>query len=103
MHMLCRCIDFIGSTSDVVTRFSVSYNNLPEYGITSILNNKYHRVWCALVAGAQWVGQSSVSGAHFGPICDRDYACSVLGCPRSGFTECGPKSNMCQKPFKLKA
>ena len=101
MHMLCRCIDFIGSTSDVVTRFTVSYNNLPEYGITSILSNKYHRVWCTLVAGAKWVVWSSETGAHFSPICDQDYACLVLGCPRSWFTECSPKSGMCQLHFTI--
>ena len=31
----------------------------------SILRNKYHRVWCALVVGAQWVGHSCVTSVHF--------------------------------------
>ena len=31
----------------------------------STLSNKYHRVWCALVGGAQWVGRSCVTSAHF--------------------------------------
>ena len=34
-------------------------------GLTSILSNKYHRGG-TLVEGAQWVGQSTMTSAHFG-------------------------------------
>ena len=30
------------------------------------LSNKYHRVWCTLAGGAQWVGHSGMASAHFG-------------------------------------
>ena len=34
--------------------------------------NKYHRGWCTLAGGTQWVGHSCVTSAHFGP-------CACLG------------------------
>ena len=57
---------------------SVSYNNLPEFGLMSFLSNKYHRVWCILVVGTQWVGHSCVTSVHFGLMHAWDYGCSVL-------------------------
>ena len=37
------------------------------------LSNKYHRWWCALAVGPDWVGHSSVASADFGLV-----ACSAL-------------------------
>ena len=57
---------------------SVSYNHLPEYGLMSILSNKYHRVWCNLMVGTVWVGHSCVTCVHFGLMHDWDSGCLVL-------------------------
>ena len=63
VHMLYWC------TSGYVLQVVGVLQKLSKYGLMSTLSNKYHRVWCTLSGGAQWVGHSCVTGVHFVPLC----------------------------------
>ena len=57
----------------VVLHVSGTNHNRSQIQVYEYLSNKYHRVWCTIAVGTEWVGHSSVANAHFGQS-----ACSGL-------------------------